>query len=256
MCIIIHKPKGKSLDLATLKRCWDRNPHGAGFMFTNNGAVYGNKGYMKFEELIGGLTGSGFFRRGKLTGKHAVTIHFRLASHGSIKPSNCHPFPVTNDLEVVKAKYWEADCGVAHNGIINIECDKKLDISDTMTYVIRRLAEIYDRLSEPAVYRKMAQETAGSRMFVLYPDGSYVLSGEWVEEGGVLYSNMGFKADVRRPQARKVSKATSAYDASQQEYLQQGFVYLYHNHRDWVEEMQAKAGTPRHAPPGMKWPKR
>ena len=90
MCIIIHKPKGKELDVATLKRCWNRNPHGAGFMFIQDGSVYGNKGYMTYEDLTKGLADAGFLKDEKLTKKHAVTIHFRLASHGSIKASNCH----------------------------------------------------------------------------------------------------------------------------------------------------------------------
>lgn len=250
MCIIIHKPKGKTVDRDTLKRCWNRNSHGAGFMFVDDDKVYGNKGYMSFQALIDGLANAGFYRKGKKDGSvkgeliadYAVTIHFRLASHGGIKPSNCHPFPVTDELDVLQARFWEANCGVAHNGIISIERDNK-EISDTMTYIMYRLSETYSQLDEINAYEEMELETSGSRMFVLYPDGHYVISGTWVEEDGVLYSNGGFRKPtnvVRHPSSMPMFNQPEYRSAS----------------HAWCEEMQAKAGLARkerHAPPGMKW---
>ena len=243
MCIIVHKPIGKKVDLATLKRCWDRNSHGAGFMFTQDGAVFGNKGYMTFEVLLKGLTDAGFYKKGKIGGKYAITLHFRLASHGSIKPSNCHPFPVTDDVKVLKARFWEADCGLAHNGVIPIDRPYK-DISDTMAYIIIRLSEVYGQLeANKELYNLMARETQGSRLFILYPDGHYVLSGTWVEEDGILYSNSSFKAPVAVVRQTHLIPAGPYRSAS----------------HAWCEEMQAAAGLPRKergpAPPGMKWVK-
>jgi len=234
MCIIIHKPKDKTVDLDALKRCWDRNDHGAGFMFANDNKVWGNKGYMTFEALLAGLHGAGFYRKGKLTGKHAVTIHFRLASHGKIQPSNCHPFPVTDELDVLKARFWEADCGVAHNGVIPIERDNK-NISDTMTYIMARMSMVYDQMDNDEVYNLVAEETTGSRLFILKADGSHILFGGWTEEDGILYSNEGFRVPQRKPQSNVVAFP------SYQTYLNQDL--------DWKE---TKTKRPP-APPGMKW---
>jgi hypothetical protein len=246
MCIIIHKPKGKTVDLPTLKRCWDRNPHGAGFMFTNDGKVWGNKGYMSFDALLAGLHGAGFYRKGKLTGKYAVTIHFRLASHGGINQGNTHPFPMTDDLDIIKARYWEADCGMAHNGIIPIE-RQDTSISDTMTYILERMSNVYHRMDEADIYDLVAEETSGSRLFILYPDESYVLTGTWIEENGVLYSNAGF----RQP---KAAPRQSVYPPEGRRVLP---MFQPNGMKSWIEEQQTKAGMPRkerpHAPPGMKW---
>jgi hypothetical protein len=242
MCIIVHKPKGKTLDVGTLKRCWDRNPHGAGFMFTQNGAVYGNKGYMTFKDLTKGLAGAGFLRDGFLTKSHAVTIHFRLASHGSIKPTNCHPFPITNDLDIIKAEYWEADIGIAHNGIIPIEVIPGLDISDTMTYILTVLSSelYYDRFKERKIHRQICRDIDWSRLFILKADGSHILFGVWTEEAGILYSNEGFRAPKKRPKAPTVS-------ISYQRELLDDLDWKGTEDTKWIG---SKRGP---APPGMKW---
>lgn len=98
MCILILKPKGVKLpDYTTLCKCARRNPHGFGF------AVQGSKPFktLDFQKFITALY--------EADEDKAMMIHFRFATHGSIKSSNCHPFrDETNGLIF------------AHNGVINI----------------------------------------------------------------------------------------------------------------------------------------
>lgn len=47
MCIIIVKNSRMDLpDKEILKRCWNKNPHGAGFMYNYNDVVIIKKGFM------------------------------------------------------------------------------------------------------------------------------------------------------------------------------------------------------------------
>ncbi len=39
MCIIAAIPQGQQITKGTLKRCWENNPHGGGFMYSDGSKV-------------------------------------------------------------------------------------------------------------------------------------------------------------------------------------------------------------------------
>ena len=84
MCIIVYKPQGRKLpNVETLRACWDNNPHGAGMMWPDGNSVRIQKGYMSwdaFEEALFDLS-----ERVDLVDT-PVAFHFRIATHGSVKP--------------------------------------------------------------------------------------------------------------------------------------------------------------------------
>lgn len=202
MCIIVHKPKGRTVDKATLERCFKANPDGAGYMFIEDGRVWGNKGFMNIDELLESLEESGLMRGNGLVKDRAITLHFRRATHGGVNRGNCHPFPVTDKVSLLKTRYWEADIGIVHNGIISIECRKGM--SDSQEFVANVLATpaVSENLDDGGVQMAIALATKGSRLFILRADGTYIRTGDWVEEKGILYSNLSYMPVERRAQAQ------------------------------------------------------
>ncbi len=99
MCVICYVPQGIELPpYRVIKAMHEANPHGMGFCTPN---MY-HKDTANFKA---------FMNRLRLRNiNEPCLIHFRLATHGSIKKSNCHPF-------------HDKKSGVyfAHNGILDIE---------------------------------------------------------------------------------------------------------------------------------------
>jgi hypothetical protein len=101
MCIIITKEKGaKPIEKKIFENCWDNNPDGAGILYHDGKSSTLIKGIMKKED---------FLQKVDLANKKecSFVIHTRIATHGSVKPDNTHPF-VSNTL------------GFAHNGTMPV----------------------------------------------------------------------------------------------------------------------------------------
>ena len=101
MCIIITKEKGaKPIEKKIFENCWDNNPDGAGILYHDGKSSTLIKGIMKKED---------FLQKVDLANKKecSFVIHTRIATHGSIKPDNTHPF-VSKTL------------GFAHNGTMPV----------------------------------------------------------------------------------------------------------------------------------------
>ena len=194
MCIIAIKCKGVDMPKEeTLKTMWVNNPHGAGLMYADgDGKVYIDKGYMDWTSFIGRVHTLGDPETLK---DMAIIMHFRIATHGGINPNNTHPFPVTNDVSLLKKLRLACKVGVAHNGIIPITPRK--GISDTMEFIASELAPIAQR--RPHWYKdKRTLAAIGkriqSRLAVL--DGKQVVSyyGDFITESdGMIYSNTSYK---------------------------------------------------------------
>lgn len=80
MCVIIYKPVGKELpSLDILNRAHQINPHGCGLVSPS--VFYKGLSYNSFKRYLK-----------ECCVDEPLLIHFRFATHGSIKKSNCHPF--------------------------------------------------------------------------------------------------------------------------------------------------------------------
>lgn len=191
MCIIVAKPKGVAMpNETTLYNCFINNPDGAGFMIATGKTVKIRKGFMTFDAFIDALESEG-----DLTDRAAV-IHFRIATHGKVTGSNCHPFPVSHDMRKLRKLECSDTLAVAHNGVIpNMTTNKKT--SDTMAYVSSILAPLR-KLNSSLIYSTPALEiienTLHSKMALLDATGELVTIGEFIENGGVLYSNSTFNS--------------------------------------------------------------
>ena len=196
MCIILSKPAGVPLpSMTTLRNCWTRNSHGAGYAFADGKAVHIRKGFMTWDEFFGGINFDALIDR-------ACVFHFRFATHGSACPGNCHPFPAAGNLRRQKVR---TDVAIAHNGIVpGIRISKK-DYSDTMSYIEWRIAPYWRECKEqgrhmysvPESQNVLLNET-GSKWSFLYPNGKIFNIGAGIMQGEIWYSNVGFLGDARR----------------------------------------------------------
>lgn len=188
MCIIITKPKYTSMPSNnTMRRCWNANPQGAGFMFTDPATrqVHGKKGFMKFEEFIKELSNP------KME-KMNVVIHFRIATHGGINEKATHPFPVSGKTEDLNALSWSSRAGVAHNGIIPGYGSQK-GLSDTQEWIKKVAASAGEHILHPGVLKVLEATIGSSRVAIMRRDKIVRLGAGWVLFKGCWYSNSGYK---------------------------------------------------------------
>lgn len=105
----------------------------------------------------------------------ACMIHFRLATHGSIRRANCHPFKIGS-------LYF------AHNGVLPITPD--LDKTDSETAFNRYLAKpalVYGLHSEQL--SRAVESIIGTSKFAFMQGADIATFGKFVCIDGVLYSN-------------------------------------------------------------------
>lgn len=192
MCIIAAKARGIDMPSEeTIENMWWRNNDGAGFMYAKDGHVHIQKGFMKYDDFKAALD--------KLAEKEnlkdlALVMHFRITTHGGTKPANCHPFPISDSIGVLSKLQSKCRIGVAHNGIINIE--PRQGISDTMEYIASQLAPLSRAV--PDFYKskdlmEMVYNATSSRLAFLTGDGHIYTVGDFVEDGGIKYSNSSYK---------------------------------------------------------------
>lgn len=169
MCIIITKPMGAKMPpYSILKRCATLNPHGFGFATKDR--IYKT---LSFDE---------FYRELQTIDKYETAIlHFRYATHGSIKLDNCHPFR-------------DDDTGVsfAHNGILNIVPYEDMTDSETAFrgIFVPKIKE-YGIDSDEFIIA-VHNIIGGSRFAFIDKDGEYHLYGSFIQYNGCWYSNRNF----------------------------------------------------------------
>lgn len=173
-----------------LRACWDHNPDGAGIMYPAKGNVRAWKGFMEwadFEEALGAVE------------KQAdpdlvpVALHFRIATHGGVKPGCCHPFAVCKDYKAMRKTDRLCKLGFMHNGTLS-GLDTGKGVSDSMAFAANVLAPLKsldgDPLSNKSIERIIAASTQGSRFLLMDGHGDVSIFGEWEQVNGILYSNL------------------------------------------------------------------
>lgn len=194
MCIIVYKPADIELPAkSTLRICWEGNPHGAGIMWPDGRRVNIRKGYMSwdaFEEALDEVTQS------IDVASTPIALHFRIATHGDIKPGCCHPFAVKDCYERMRQTKISADVGFMHNGTLSgLETDDAT--SDSMAFaksvLVPLKAMCSDFLASKKAMRVIESSTQGSRFLLMAKDGRVRTFGRWIEDDGILYSNENFR---------------------------------------------------------------
>ena len=175
MCVIIVKKNNFNLTRKELKRNWDGNPDGGGFMFASQGVLHVIKGLFSFRHFY-----KIFRKYENCYPKADFVIHMRVATSGKRNHENCHPFYINDNL------------AFSHNGIFSGLGDK--DHSDT--YQLNE--EIFKKLPDDfMVIKEIVDavidyvEGSGSKIVLKDNKGAITIvneaAGKWDE--GIWYSS-------------------------------------------------------------------
>lgn len=189
MCVIAISQKGNRIPTEDeFYTMWKHNPHGAGYMFARGGKVTIHKGFLVFDDFIRSA------RSEKFTESDSVVFHFRISTQGGINPGLTHPFPLTSNLDIMKALDINMKCiGIAHNGIIPITSDRyDKENSDTTLFIANYLPRIIRNVSDLSsdVTRIMIETLCpGSKFAFMDAFGNITMIGKFTEQDGILLSN-------------------------------------------------------------------
>jgi len=178
MCIIAVIPAKKSITKEILSRCWNNNPHGGGFIYTDGSKLSIHKEMDNFDSFY-----STFVKARKSHAQSSFIVHFRISTHGKINKENCHPFMVNDNL------------GFAHNGVIH-NAPYSVDYSDTHQFNTHILKHLPDNFLSQSVFISLLESYigVGSKLAFLSVDNVISIINEkaGVWDGGIWYSNRGY----------------------------------------------------------------
>lgn len=185
MCILILKKKGFLFPIeATVKQCMNANPHGFSMSYNVDGKVVTYK-------TLNAADFMAEYKRVTSSLDHnttAMMLHMRIATHGSVKETNCHGW---------KGNILGTEMAFAHNGILSIP--NRGDMTDSETF-------LHDYL-EPCrsigeFVSTVADNIGTSKFGFLDGEGNVVHFGNFITERGVLYSNGSYRHD---PYSRRMA---------------------------------------------------
>lgn len=160
MCLIIKKPAGRSICADFLKNAWERNFHGWGGFFVQDGEVVWERG-LDFDDLLA--------YNSRLPAKVEACIHLRKATYGEVNHEMAHPYMVRPGLMLM------------HNGSIPQLAPQNPAFSDT-SELARLLGDLLKDLSDEQT-AAMVRSPAFARLTAPLIDGSMVVL---MDQGGVV----------------------------------------------------------------------
>lgn len=195
MCVIIAKDKNDRLpNVKELKQCFDYNNDGAGFMYTDNGKVIIDKGYMNWNSFIKHFN--------KLVTKYddfdgkALVIHFRIGTGGGNNVHNTHGYPLTNNIDEMQKTYNTCSIGLMHNGIISDYTPKEDYYNDTQEFIkdfVYNLKNFDEEFYKRRYFRDMILDNSHSKWAILDKDDNLYTIGTFSKENGLAFSNLNHK---------------------------------------------------------------
>lgn len=211
MCLINIAPPGKdwksSIFTKAISHGFAGNKDLSGFMTYNvlTGDVYFERGFDKCEDMISAIG------KRRLDKNEWLVTHHRMATHGTVNLTNCHPIPISLDYSMrcsdsfskgILKKPQESFKGYAlfmHNGIFSIKTHD--NYSDSYCFaesVLKEGTALNMLYAYPDRFYKEMKKTLGwSKIVVIrpgltkYKEGITIV-GEFVVDDGYLFSNGGY----------------------------------------------------------------
>ena len=194
MCIIIAKEKnGRLPKEEELKRSFEYNSDGAGFMYVDNGEVVVDKGYMTWNSFIGHY--EKLLKRYNNFKDKSLVIHCRIGTSGKNTPGNTHPYPISDNAKVLRKKHFRTDIAMAHNGIIK-NYGTPTGLNDTQEFIKEYLYPVhknYKDFYENNRFMEGLKEITGSKLVFLTKEDKLYFVGEFVQDNGLSFSNTTYK---------------------------------------------------------------
>ena len=212
MCILILKKAGYSLPSKDrLKTCYNNNDDGAGYAYSDGHAVHIKKGFFNFEDFYNELRAD--YKKHDLK-KAAVLLHFRIATSGGVNERKTHPFILSNKSKEVNRYAKEVITSspvVGHNGVFTGYVYGGL--SDTQNFIKDFLHGVYNsNLSDNLKNYLIKKEIGSSKLLILEPSGHVKKYGDFIEDGGALYSNTSYKDRYYYTAPAAAPKYSNLYD--------------------------------------------
>lgn len=187
MCVICISDRGvEQPSKKLMKMMWDRNPHGAGYMFARGKYVYIRKGFMTFNAFYQAVLDENF------TKDDVVVYHFRISTQAGVNPEMTQPFMFTDDIKQTTVLRTRTNIGICHNGIISITSDGDKKYSDTAKFIVEYLPAMVSKpmdLQDPSLQKEI-YSLINSRMVFLDYAGNITKVGNFVSDGsGLVFSN-------------------------------------------------------------------
>lgn len=183
MCIITIKQVGTPMDWSILDTCEKNNPDGSGFAYVKDNRVHIRKGYFDNNDMQKALE-----KENINLDETEIMFHFRIATHGKVAPSTCHPFPMTSNKSDLTKLRTTTNVAVSHNGIIG-DMPTHKTYSDTMQYIRLYLGKLGKDIHRDNI-RNLIEHSIGSLncLAIMTVRKTYLI-GEFVEDNGWLHSN-------------------------------------------------------------------
>lgn len=169
MCVILFKPAGVDIpSQALLSKAQNRNPHGCGLC----SPTVNYKG-LYFNSFLKALK--------RVPKEEPLLIHFRYATHGSVKRSNCHPFYDS-----------ETNTHFMHNGMLyGIQSyQDKTDSEFAFEHFLQPVIKEYGLQSEELGME--VDNIIGYSKFAFMQGEEVRLFGDFILRGGLYFSNLRF----------------------------------------------------------------
>lgn len=186
MCIIAIKPAGTPRpNNEMFKNMCRRNPDGFGMVTWDPKKGLEVKKTMSEEEYMKWVS--------EVSEETPAIFHMRIATHGSVKKKNCHPF-------IADDRSW----AFAHNGILSIQNEK--DMTDSETFFRRIAMPMIKAGHTPGnmTFDAMVATIIGSSKFAFINDKGKLFSyGNYIEKDGLLFSNSSYETPTFTPNISK-----------------------------------------------------
>jgi hypothetical protein len=196
MCVIAVSPTGEKVSRETFRRMWATNDDGFGMMYRSREGVGVVKGLLDMEEA--------WEQYAMLPEGVPHVLHFRLATHGGVRPELTHPFVVSEDSPLVQVGTFERPV-LAHNGVWSLhnlkqkELRLKGPVSDTRVLAAWLGKLTKERPLREALSKHYYEIVSAGRVVVVDPATWRMhLVGHWIREGSLLFSNYSFREDPFR----------------------------------------------------------
>jgi glutamine amidotransferase len=204
MCLLTYMPDTVTLSYERARKSAINNPDGFGFAIHTGKAILTDHD-MDFEKLW-----DRFDKARKIQPGPAL-FHFRIATHGEIDTSNCHPFYIGDSTDSV----------VAHNGMLPIVVPQGERRSDTRLFAELVLPHCggVPRLDEDEFFTELSEWSTGSKLVILTTDpeakhDSYIVNekaGHW--NSGVWWSNHSYEPYIYKPYGNSYSHMYGSYSS-------------------------------------------
>lgn len=215
MCLITVKPIGVELPKPEHMINGERsNSDGIGCAYWKTGTteVVIKKDFKHIEEFVQWLYSS-------IKPEDSIIIHFRYATSGLKDEGNRHPFPLTKDGELLRKTNLICTSAVAHNGVLT-DYSGHAKYSDTQKFIMDILSDeaIKNNLASSAVRRLLSEFIGTDRLAFIMNNGEIYVFGTFIKEGGILFSNLGYKNTFYRLGRQSGYGYETNYDLLEHQY--------------------------------------